>query len=153
MKLFLVRHGESDETDQITAKGREESAKNALALKQFHPEITTVYHSTKMRAKETAEIFHEVLCHHTPLVEKEGIKPIDAPEPIADELSSFTKSIMVVSHLPFLEKLTSLLLHGNAVNLPFTFEGSSVVILEKNNHSWQLIGMVSSHCFDMQKVL
>ena len=153
MKLYLVRHGEAGEDDHITTKGREESAKNALALKQFHPDIQAVHHSVKLRAKETAQIFHEILCHHAPLIEREGIKPMDLPEPIADELVVATENIMIVSHLPLLEKLSSLLLFGGDAALPFTFAGSSVIALENNEGCWRMIGMISSQCFDMQKTL
>jgi phosphohistidine phosphatase len=151
MKVFLVRHAETMEVDgiqQITPKGREQSAKNALVLKQFHPLITSVYHSAKLRAKQTAEIFHELLCHHAPLEEKEGITPTDAAIKVAHELNSMHHNVMLVSHLPFLEGLSSLLLYGEERALPFKFSNSSIITLEKEGTHWQLIGMISNHCFD-----
>ena len=152
MKVFLVRHAEATEkegTQQITPKGREQSAKNALVLKHFHPSISVVYHSSKLRAKQTAEIFHELLCHHVPLKEKSGVTPTDAAEASVRELHSAKDNLMIVSHLPFLEKLASLLLYGEEKILPFNFSNSSVIILEKEDAHWQLIGMVSNHCFEI----
>lgn len=156
MKVFLARHGESHEkegTQQITSKGREESAKNAFVIKNFHPLISAIYCSNKVRAKQTAEIFHEILCHHAPFEEKSGISPTDPAEPIVHELNALKENIMLVSHLPFLEKLASLLLYGEIKALPFTFSNSAVIVLEREGSQWSLISMVSNHCFDLQKVL
>ena len=83
MKLYLVRHGNALAPDQdpespLSEKGIRETKKMATVLAHFNLELGAVWHSTKQRARQTAEILHV----GTP-IEKEGLKPNDPVEPIS----------------------------------------------------------------------
>jgi phosphohistidine phosphatase len=113
MKIYLVRHGdtvpeERDPTRPLSEKGRKEVEKTARALLQEKANIEEIWHSTKLRAKQTAEIIAQMLGVKN-VIEKEGLKPFDPPAPIAEMLKTTNKTILIAGHMPFLADLAGLL--------------------------------------------
>jgi phosphohistidine phosphatase len=116
MLLYLVRHGEAvaeeiDPARPLTEKGRAEVEATAKELKAEGARIDEIWHSTKLRAKQTAEIIARVL-GVSKVIEKDGLKPSDPVAPIAEPLRQSGKTILIAGHLPFLPKLASLLKTG-----------------------------------------
>lgn len=147
MKLYLVRHGkyvssESDPQEPLSAEGREETAAIAKKLKGKDCPIDEIWHSTKKRAKETAEIIAKTA--GCPLIEKEGLKPMDSIGPIVNTLVGTNKNLMLVGHLPFMEKLLSLLLFGEEQASPVNFTNSCVLALEEVDHQWKISWMMTA---------
>jgi phosphohistidine phosphatase len=139
MKLYLVQHGEasSEEPRPLTAKGKSDAQKVAQFLKKNNISVDEIWHSTKLRAKQTAEIFAQALGMNA--IEKEGLKPNDAVSPVAEKID---KDLMIIGHLPFMTKLSSLLITGSEDNQPVTFKQAGVVCLEKADSKWGLSWMV-----------
>ena len=113
MIVYLVRHGEAvaedvDPARPLTEKGREEVEATARELKEHGARIDEIWHSTKLRAMQTAEILARVL-NISKIIEKEGLKPNDPVTPIADLIRQTDKTILITGHLPFIPKLASLL--------------------------------------------
>lgn len=140
MTLYLVRHGVAL-PDSINPKaplspvGRAEVEKVARFLSKQKIALDLIYHSSKLRAQETAEILSKTLkCELHEL----ALKPSDPVEPIAYLLNGSTESLMLVSHQPFLSRLVSYLLIGGEREM-VEFQSASVVCLERTGTLWKLI--------------
>jgi len=94
-----------------------------------------IYHSGKRRAQQTAEITASALT--LPVESAQGLNPLDDVRPWAERISKEAKDLMIVGHLPFLEKLTSLLLCGDENARVVLFRYGAIVRLDqKEDKSW-----------------
>ena len=106
--LYLIRHGEakSEQEDPkmpLDEKGKEDSKRVAAFISSGHPlNIDRIYHSGKLRASQTAEIFARALAPETGVFETEGLKPTDDANIWARRLKGIEKNIALVGHLPHL---------------------------------------------------
>ena len=96
-----------------------------------------IKHSGKKRARQTADILAEILKPEKGIMEISGLKPLDDVAVIADTLSG-QDNIMLVGHLPHLERLTSYLITGTAEKTIFKFQNGGIVCLDSipDNQSW-----------------
>lgn len=152
MKIYLVRHGESlssdvDPNQGLSVQGIRETEAMAFFLKRIPFKVDEILHSTKLRAKQTAEILARLLAPDLALIQREGLKPNDPIEPIFNEIRTFDQNVMIVSHLPFLEKLLTKLTMGEEHVSPITLCGSCLICLEGEGSSWQIAWVVSPKLF------
>jgi phosphohistidine phosphatase len=145
MYTYLVQHGKARSADEdpnrgLSDEGSEEVARIAEFLRELRITISLIQHSGKVRAEETAHILAStVRCTAGPY-HTEGLAPADDPAATANFLKVYTDDILIVGHLPHLERLTSLLLTGNPEGRPVQFRNSGVVCLEKEqNGRWSLV--------------
>jgi len=150
MKLYLVQHGEAKTKDQdpdrpLTEKGREDSEKTAcFASEQAHVSVETVFHSDKTRSKETAEIMAAYLFPPKGILQNEDLSPNDDPRIWAGRLLQEQDDLMIVGHLPYLSKLSSLLLTESDEQVSIGFKNSGIVCLQKeDNSNWLLNWIVT----------
>ncbi|MEA3492878.1 MAG: phosphohistidine phosphatase SixA [Candidatus Margulisiibacteriota bacterium] len=141
MKLYLGQHGEAnpeniDPARGLTGKGIADTKKVADFSKNI--KVDEIWHSTKLRAKQTAEIFAKVLGKKA--IEQEGLRPNDPVSPIVKKID---RDLMVVGHLPFMEKISSFLITGSEDNRPVIFRQAGIVCLENTNSKWGLSWMVT----------
>jgi phosphohistidine phosphatase len=143
MKLYLVQHGEAkseleDPERSLTAKGKDEVDRVAQAARKMDVKLAKIYHSGKKRAKQTAEIIGSGLnVPEQDLEAMQGLNPNDDVRPWLEKIPKEKKDIMLVGHLPFLEKLTSLLLCGNENARVVLFRYGGMVCLEqKEDNKW-----------------
>lgn len=136
MNLYCVRHGEAecssvDPDRPLTENGREEVRRVATYLGNHGVKVAHVMHSTKLRAKQTAEIFAEVLMpgHVT---ECESILDEDANvDAIMEMVSTWTDDTLIVGHLPFMPRLISGLVIGDPNIYPIVnYPPSGIVCLQ-----------------------
>ena len=140
MKLYLIQHGEAmseaeDPQRSLTTKGEEEVRGIARGTKRLDLRPSKVYHSGKRRDQQTAEIIASAL--KLPVERAEGLNPNDDVRPWTERISKETRDLMIVGHLPFLEKLASLLLCGdeNARLVLFRY-GAIVCLDQKEDKEW-----------------
>ncbi|HCJ67700.1 MAG TPA: phosphohistidine phosphatase SixA [Elusimicrobia bacterium] len=146
MRLYLVQHGEAhpeqvDPSRPLTEKGRKDVSKVAKFLEEAGIQIDTVWHSTKTRAIQTAEILAEAIKAKN-IEQKEGLTPNDSVGTFKEELASREKDLMIVGHLPFLQKLASLLLTGSESQDLVAFQQAGIVCLEREQGKWQITWMI-----------
>ncbi len=139
MELYLVQHGEAKREEEdserpLTTKGKEEVGHVAMHAAKLM-KATSVKHSPKLRAKQTADIFAGHL--HASSVEVEGLKPLDDPEIAKGMIEGQKENLMLVGHLPHMNRLASLLLTGNADADVVAFRMGAVVCLEKDE-KWRV---------------
>lgn len=147
MRLYLVQHGEAypeqvNSARPLTEKGREDVLKVAKFLEKADVEVDTIWHSTKTRAIQTAEILAQAV-KAKEIEQKEGLAPNDPATMLKDELVKREKDLMIVGHLPFLQKLASLLLTGSESQDLIAFCQGGVVCLELKPEGWQIAWMIT----------
>jgi phosphohistidine phosphatase len=137
MELYLIQHGEAktekeDPERSLTEMGEEEVKRVSKMAEKLNIRPLRVYHSGKKRARQTAEIIAGGLKISAPSVQAvQDLNPNDDVKPWAERISQATEDLMIVGHLPFLDKLASLLISGNENARVLLFRYSAIVCLEK----------------------
>ena len=145
MALFLVQHGISapkdiDPEKGLSDLGREETNRIAQVAKGYKIPVQKIVHSGKKRAEQTAGIFHEILALEIPMKKITGINPMDDVRVFAATIE-LEGNVMVVGHMPFMERLVSFLTTGSENCRVFKFQNSGIVCLdmergEDNKADW-----------------
>lgn len=132
MRLTLVHHGDAvpgaaDPRQPLTPEGSRMAERHAAdaAARGVRPDV--VWHSGKLRARQTAEIFWRACNALAELSATRDIQPGDPPEWMRDRLRGETRDILVAGHFPYLPRLLGSLL-GRDGEAPFPRHG--VVALE-----------------------
>ncbi len=143
MKLYLIQHGEAkseaeDPERSLTARGEKEVLAVSKMAEGLRIRPSQIYHSEKLRAKQTAEIVAAVLKIPDSLVRPApGLNPNDDIHVWAERISKEKEDLMLVGHLPFLEKLTSFLLCGDERARLVSFRYGAIVCLnQKEDKGW-----------------
>lgn len=136
MALYLIQHGKSLSKDQdpdqgLSAEGIAETERMAKLAKDFDVAVSQIRHSAKTRARQTAEIFAGALSPKKGLQEVSGIKPLDDVAAYAEDIDP-AEGIMLVGHLPFMERMTAFLITGSIDKPVFKFQNSGIVCLDKD---------------------
>jgi phosphohistidine phosphatase len=145
MKLYLLQHGvalpeERDPAKPLSPEGKEETQRAAEFLKTKSIRVDAVWHSPKLRAVQTAQIVTDsIFCPE--IKERHDLNPSDPVESFPEEIKSLNKNLMIIGHLPFLQKLASLLLSGSETNQFVTFKNSGLVCLEYKD-TWKIAWIV-----------
>lgn len=141
MKLYLVQHGEAvpeelDPERSLSEKGISDVKKVAQFLRKRKIRVEKILHSAKLRAIQTAEI----LCKEAELSKKleqcEGLAPNDPIVPMVEKIRTISSrenemDLMIVGHLPYLQKLSDFLLTGSEAAGVLAFSQGGVVCLEE----------------------
>ena len=143
-----MRHGEAaegipDAGRALTATGKSDAAAVSEFLKKSGVGVNLIWHSPRVRAKQTAEIAGKILNPKAALVERNDLNPHDSVERAADQLEMLFQEkqgerLLVVGHLPFLHKLVSQLLTRSPNFDLFIYPEASVVHLERDGRAYQL---------------
>ena len=148
MKLYLVQHGEAcpkevDPDRPLTDKGREDVERLAAFLGRAGIEVEHVFHSGKLRAAQTADLLAAAVAPLVELEVNDKLQPNDDPRSIDWQKETQDKDAMLVGHLPFMARLVSVLLVGNAEEPIAAYRPGSVVCLECTPEGrWQVAWMI-----------
>jgi phosphohistidine phosphatase len=139
MALFLVQHGKSlpkdvDPDQGLSEEGVSETGRIANVAKDYEVNVKIIKHSVKSRAQRTAEIFAAALNPEDGIQEVIGLKPMDDVAAFAENISP-GEDLMLVGHLPFMERMTSYLIIGATEKPVFKFQNSGIVCLDKDPDS------------------
>ena len=142
MSLFLVQHGKSlakniDPDQGLSEEGISEVEHMASVAKKNKVPVSSIKHSGKKRAYQTADIFATNLNPEGGVLETSGLKPMDDVSDIANTIDS-RDNIMLVGHLPFMERLTSFLITGSIDNPVLKFQNGGIVCMDRDpdNQYW-----------------
>jgi phosphohistidine phosphatase len=136
MALYLVQHGKALPRDQdaeqgLSREGVADVERIADVARQYGVRVRSIHHSGKKRARQTAEIFAAALLPGEDVHVRTGIDPLDDVTLIAGDLNS-VNDLMLVGHLPFMERLTAYLITGEPEKLVFKFQNGGIVCLDKD---------------------
>lgn len=145
MALYLVQHGLSlprdvDPEQGLSDAGKIEMQRVAVKARELGINVSRIIHSGKTRARQTAETFAALLTPGRIPIEEPGLNPMDDVTAFAGKLRT-DEDLMVVGHLPFLERLAAHLVTGSADRAVIRFRNAGVVCMEflKDQHSWVIL--------------
>ena len=136
MLLYLVQHAEAkkegdDPTRGLTDKGFRDIALIALFAHDQGVAVHRIYHSGIKRAQQTAQGLADQVHPKEGMSEADWLAPMDDPKIWKERLSNMQEDIMLVSHLPYLAKLASLLLCGDGAKNVVDFKNAGIVCLKR----------------------
>lgn len=149
MFLYLVQHAEAkkeeiDPTRPLSEKGIQDIHKVASYLSHLNFTLHKIFHSSKLRARQTAEILAKNLKPSKGVSEVDGLSPLDDPYIWGNRLKDIPEDVMLVGHLPHLGRLTSFLLSGDVNKNIVSFRMAGVVCLKRDdNGEWLLQWMLT----------
>ena len=151
MELYLVQHGQAkseveDPERPLTDLGREEVERVGAFAARAGVKVRQIRHSGKRRAEETALILGRHLSAPDGAVGVAGLAPKDDPRPVARGLRSETQPLMLVSHLPLLDRLAGLLIAGDAERSVVQFRQGGMVCLTAEGTRWAVAWAVTPEC-------
>ena len=148
MKLYLVQHGEAvdkaiDPERPLSEQGREDVSVMAKRLGDTGLGVERVWHSGKRRADETATSLAKAVCKGHRAEAITGIRPNDDVAAFAQDADVWDQDTLVVGHLPFMGRLVSHLVCGDADMPLVAFRPGSVACLERTGDgNWLLQWML-----------
>jgi len=133
MKIYLVQHGDAlppeiNPERPLSPQGKADVERLAAFLGQHSFPLSAILHSQKARARETAEILGHYLASGLKLEEHANLAPNDPIEPILDLIQD---GMMIVSHLPYLQRLSGHLVVHDQDAIVINFDQGKVICLEK----------------------
>ena len=143
MNLYLVHHGDAvgpdvDTQRPLSAVGRAsvDRLANLAAQRGARPDI--VWHSGKLRAKQTAEAFWRACNALAEFSATRDLQPNDSPQWIRDRLVGETRDILIAGHFPHLPRLLALL-KGQGAEMHFPLNGVVALATEDEGETWKEI--------------
>ena len=141
MRLYLVHHGDAvgpdvDPMRSLSARGRDavEALAAAAAARAVRPDV--VWHSGKLRSRQTADAFRRLCNPQAEFTATRGLQPADPPRWIADGLIGETRTVLLVGHMPHLPQLLHLLVAGRDERGLVEFPLHGMVELEEREGTW-----------------
>lgn len=139
--ICLVHHGDAVGSDvdamrPLSEAGREAVARLAEEARQRGVKPDVVWHSGKLRARQTAEAFRRACNPLAGCSAVRGLQPDDPPVWMRDQLFGEPRSILLAGHMPHLPGLLRLL-RGDAADTPADFPLHGCVALEFEGEIWK----------------
>ena len=149
LRLYLAHHGDAvgpgvDIRRPLSDVGRMDTERVAAVAAARGAKPIVIWHSGKLRAKQTAEIFWRA-CN--PLAEfgaARDLQPEDSPAWIADRLRFEARDILIAGHYPHLPRLL-MLLASDAAAGAFPQHGVVALSTENDGQTWTEDWRVESH--------
>lgn len=150
MRLYVVRHAEArpkseDPERHLTTRGETDARRVAALLRPLELQVDQLWHSTKARARQTAELLAEAMSVGS-MTERDDLGPNDDVRPIVKELKRRDAGdVMIVGHMPFCSLLASDLLVSSAEADIVGFRTVTVACLERDDEggAWRVAWVVS----------
>ena len=143
MQLYLARHGEAtseqeDRSRPLSDHGRAGVERVAHAAARTRVSVGSIRHSGKLRARQTAEIYAVALNVESTLTAMEGLAPMDDPERARQFIREAGENLMLVGHLPHMNRLATPLLTGRSTAGAFSLATGALLCLEGRGDEWLL---------------
>ena len=147
--IYLVHHGNAVGPEVDPMRPLSEHGRGAVLLvadeasrRGVRPEC--IWHSGKLRAKQTAEAFLRLCNPMATFTAERGLQPTDPPTWMSERLSGETRDIMLVGHMPNLPRLLGLLKGEDPQTSPVTFPLHGMVALEAEGNRWKELWRIGS---------
>lgn len=137
MLLYLVRHGQALPQEQhpqcpLSASGRAQIVALGQVLHEKAVQPHFIWHSSKARAQETAQILAQALNLETAVRERPHLSPMDPLEPMLQTLARLDEDLLLVGHLPYLANLATQL----ADTKPVFHTGTCLCLQRGDTPNW-----------------
>ena len=142
--IYLVRHGDAlpatEHPDRpLSSAGRAAIEQVARLAKHRNLEIAAIHHSGILRARQTAEILGEHLVPPFGVAQRSGLLPDDDPAIVKAELDSDETSVMLVGHLPYMNRLAGLLVAADPNRVVVAFAAATMVCCSGGGGQWKIV--------------
>jgi phosphohistidine phosphatase len=123
VNLYLIHHGDAvgpdvDPLRPLSNVGRANVDRLAQLAARRGVKPAVVWHSGKLRAKQTAEAFWRACNALAEFSATRDLQPDDPPQWMRDRLVGETRDILVAGHFPYLPRLRALLVNGLESDFP-----------------------------------
>lgn len=148
MKLYLVQHGaavskQEDPERPLSEQGVQDVRALAVFLGNAKIKVTRVWHSGKRRAAQTAELLARAVLPRGKAEAVGGLGPNDPVGEFAADADVWDEDTLIAGHLPFMSRLVSLLVTGEADAERVQYQPGSVVCLERGDaEQWVILWML-----------
>ncbi len=135
MQIYLVQHGISNPKEQdpeqgLSPQGEKEVRRIAETAGNYRVPVQGIMHSGKKRAEQTARIMSGILNPTLTVESTSGLGPLDDVQAWKEKLGKLNR-FMLVGHLPFMQRLASLLVAGDQDTRVIKFQNGGIVCLEE----------------------
>ena len=139
--LFLVHHGDAVGPDvnpmrPLSERGRVEVDMLAQQAAERGAKPDVIWHSGKLRAKQTAEAYWKRCNPLAAFSATRGLQPTDPTNWIVDSIAGETRHILLAGHFPHLPRLLGRLVKAKADAEPSEFPLNGIVALENVDGKW-----------------
>jgi phosphohistidine phosphatase len=150
VNVYLVRHGEAvsekqDPQRPLSPSGRQEVERVGRMAATKSVQVSAIFHSGILRARQTAEILAEPLRCVSGVQPLSGLRPQDDPDIAKAEIEAAQSPIILVGHLPHLNRLVALLLGGEAQAPAMEFQPATMVCCSNEASKWKISWVLPSH--------
>jgi phosphohistidine phosphatase len=148
MRAYLVRHGEAKSKEEdperhLSERGQVDVRNVAELLGPRELTVEAIWHSGKARAEDTAEILASRIGVRDRIGAQDGLSPNDPPGPVREMIERAGGDVMLVGHLPQMNRLLGAMLSGDENAEPAAFEAGAVVCLQQDDGgAWKLAWMI-----------
>src|SRR5437867_719491 len=142
MQLFLVHHGEAvgpdvDARRPLSSEGQAAVERLAAQAAARGAKPAAVWHSGKLRAKQTAEAFWRACNALAEFAATRDLQPDDPPQWMRDRLRGETRDLLLAGHFPYLPRLLALLVTGGEAGVDFPMNGVVALETVDEGESWR----------------
>jgi phosphohistidine phosphatase len=147
--VFLVHHADAvapeiDAQRPLSVAGRLHAERLAASAAARGVRPSAIWHSGKLRARQTADAFWKACNPLADMAAARGLQPTDPPEMIAAQLSAQPGDVMLVGHLPHLDRLHEFLLRTSAGEPRTPFPQHGLVAMENRETAWREVWRVAN---------
>lgn len=102
----------------------------AAAARGLNPDV--IWHSGKLRARQTAEAYWKACNPFATMAAVRGLLPDDPPQWMRDQLAGEARTIVVAGHMPHLSRLLALMVTAvdDGAHAPFPLHGCVALVEE-----------------------
>src|SRR6266850_5045920 len=148
MFLYLVHHGDAvgpdvDPRRPLSPEGRGAVERIAAKAAALGATPAVVWHSGKLRAKQTAEAFWRACNALAEFSATRDLQPDDPAQWIRDRLRGETRDILIAGHFTHLPRLLALLVVGGEAGVEFPANGVVALSTDDGGETWKEVWRLS----------
>ena len=142
MNLYLVHHGiavgpEVDARRPLSPVGQAGVDRLAALAAARGVKPAVVWHSGKLRAKQTAEAFWRACNALAEFSATRDLQPDDPAQWMRDRLRGETRDVLIAGHFTHLPRLLALLVLGGEAGVEFPINGVVALSTEDAGETWK----------------
>ncbi len=139
VRLYLVHHGAAvgpdvDPRCPLSSRGREATERLAAAAADRGARPDIIWHSGKLRARQTAEIFWRACNALAAFSATRDVQPGDPPQWMRDRLRHEPRDVLIAGHFPHLPELLACLLSPAVASFPP--HGLVALVTDDDGETW-----------------
>ena len=147
--MLLVHHGDAvgpevDARRPLSPDGVAGVERVAARAAANGAKPAVVWHSGKLRAKQTAEAVRRACNALAEFSASRDLQPDDPPHWIRDRLRGETRDIAIAGHFPHLPRLLALLVTGGEAGPSFPAHGMVALVTDDEGQSWREVWRIES---------